>query len=297
LQLRSLHGPETKEQGYFINRGYVLAADLIFHHILEEIDAIRNEDKKVGPNGFRLTCNDLVDCLMMTKHVRRSVEIPILSVDKLLVQAVDHRERRDVYLKLAVQALECAAESVFQRYEQEQGQLDEERQRVEEMAEKGERIPQAYIETHVDAPLVLYLREFKNDFMQLHTELSASDAESPLTEVQVREQADPAATQAHYDFLQTMLGIAQRTAYHGFSAWIMERAGTFLLNMDPAKSQEFYMAAAEAYAAQGESEAKVSLNKLAAIRLDKAQKLYRQVGEDGKASLAAQHLARIRANT
>ncbi len=294
LQLRSLHGPEAAKDGFIVNRGYVIAADLIFHHILEEIDAIRYEDKKVGPNGFRLTCNDLVDCLMMTKHVRRSVEIPILAVDKLLVQAVDDRDNRELYTQLAHQALESSSEMLFQRYEQEQGQIDEERQMEEERAETGEAYEQRYIETHIDAPLVLYVRQFKDDLFGLQTELSACDAESPMTESEVREKADPDATQAHYDFLQTMLGISQRTAYNGFSAWMMERAGTFLLNMDPTKSQEFFRAAAESYARQGEHEAKVSLNKLALIRFEKAHKLYLHVGETERAGLAAAQLTKVK---
>ncbi len=294
LQLRSLHGPEAKQDGFIVNRGYVIAADLIFHHILEEIDDIRNADKKVGPNGFRLTCNDLVDCLMLTKHIRRSVEIPILAVDKLLVQAVDDRDSRELYLKLALQALESSAESIFQRYEQEQGQIDEERQREEERAAAGEEHQPTEIEAHIDAPLVIYLRQFKDNFFVLHTELSACESESPLTELEVRENANPEATQAHYDFLQTMLEISQRTAYHGFSAWIMERAGTFLLKMDPAKSQEFYRAAAESYARQGEHEAKVALNKLATIRFEKAHKLFDHVGDTEKAKLAAAQLTRVR---
>ncbi len=294
LQLRSLHGPEAEKDGYLVNRGYVIAADLIFNHILEEIDAIRNEDKKVGPNGFRLTCNDLVDCLMMTKHVRRSVEIPILAVDKLLVQAVDDHDSRELYLQLALQALESSSETIFQRYEQEQGQIDEERQMEEERAELGESYEQRYIETHIDAPLVLYVRQFKDELFTLTTELTACDASSPMTEVEVREKADPASTQAHYDFLQTMLGISQRTDYNGFSAWMMERAGTFLLNMDPEKSQEFFRAAAESYARQGEHEAKVSLNKLATIRFEKAHKLYQHVGDTDKARLAAVQLAKVR---
>lgn len=294
LQLRSLHGPEAKQDGYVINRGYMIAADLVFHHILEEIDAIRNEDKKVGPNGFRLTCNDLVDCLMMTKHIRRSVEIPILAVDKLLVQAVDDHDSRELYLKLALQALESTSELIFQRYEQEQGQIDEERQLEEERAAAGEEYTQRFIETHIDAPLVLYLRQFKDDLFSLHTELSVCDASSPMTELEVREKADPETTQAHYAFLQTMLGISNRTAYNGFSAWMMERAGTFLLKMDPQKSQQFYRAAAESYARQGEHEAKVSLNKLATIRFEKATKLFEEVGDADKAKLAAVELARVR---
>lgn len=293
LQLRSLHGPEAAKDGYMVNRGYVLAADLIFHHILEEIDAIRTDDKKVGPNGFRLTCNDLVDCLMMTKHVRRSVEIPILAVDKLLVQAVDDHDHRDLYLQLSAQALDSSAELIFQRYEQEQGQIDEERQLEEERAAAGENHEQTFIETRIDAPLVLYLRQFKEDLFALHTELSACDAESPLTEMEVRENANPEATQAHYDFLQTMLGISQRTAYYGFSAWMMERAGTFLLKMDPPKSQEFFSASAESYARQGEHEAKVALNKLATIRFEKAHKLYDAVGDQTKSKLASTALARV----
>lgn len=294
LQLRSLHGPEAKSDGYLVNRGYVIAADLIFHHILEEIDAIRNEDKKVGPNGFRLTCNDLVDCLMMTKHVRRSVEIPILAVDKLLVQAVDDHDSRGLYLQLAMQAIESSAELIFQRYEQEQGQLDEERQLEEERSAAGEEHEQRMIETHIDAPLVLYLREFKDDLFALHTELASCDASSPLTELEVREKADPQATQAHYDFLQTMLGISQRTNYNGFSAWMMERAGTFLLHMDPQKSKEFYQAAAESYSRQGEHEARVSLNKLATIRFEKAAKLFQLVGDNANAQRVSAELQRVR---
>lgn len=293
LQLRSLHGSDPATEGFVVNRGYVIAADLIFHHILQEIDAIRSDNKKVGPNGFRLTCNDLVDCLMMTKHVRRAVEIPILAVDKLLVQAVDHKDERTTYLKLAIQALESTAELIFQRYEQEQGQLDEERQMEEERAAEGEDYKQQYIETHIDAPLVLYLRQFKDDLFNLSTELGACDAESPLTELEVRENADPEATQAHYDFLQTMLGVSQRTAYNGFSAWMMERAGTFLLKMDPPKSQEFFRAAAESYARQGEHEAKVALNKLATIRFEKAHTLFNHVGDKNKAKLAANELAKV----
>ncbi len=268
-------------------RGYVLAADFILGHVRREINAIRTESALTGPRVFAGYCNEMVACLLNGDNVRRAIEIPVLVVDELLFNAIDHFKKIDVYLDLAAQALGSTTALAKQRFEREMAEAGGKSRRK---ARNGVSAPQTEraLPT-IDQPVIDYLEQLQRKLQQAQHRFSQYH---PRT--QTRQEGPGAISTdfpAQVEHFQAMLRIADMAGYAAFSGAVREQLGLLLQRGQPGKGIEFFRSAGEAYEAQGDQESQLYFTKLSAKRYEKACEQFLRANDRDRAAKAQSKIA------
>ena len=247
------------------SQGYLLAADFIFGHVKREVAGLKDNPQAVGPNAFREYCNEMIVCLLNGENVRRAVEIPVLLIDDLLVNAINIPGRAMTYLGLVVQAAQAITELTTQW--RHHGKSRKERP-------SGQEPPENPVELlTIDEPLVQYVRVFERQLDAIAAGFSQVLAARP-----VPGGPNPAIVATP----ETLAGLVRAAYASGYAPLMAELNGHPALNTGAALGDEAaarFRQAAEWWEQQGDAERGLFLTKLCAVRYQKARDHYLRSGD------------------
>jgi len=258
------------------DRGYLLAADFIYEHITRDIRAIEAENRPVGPNIFRTTCNELVACLLYGRNARRAIEMPVLIIEDLLQLSVVSSHRRDLYLELADVV---ATATVIQAMDKvESDRRDRNRRRQDEKRGEMSSSPDVDLTLLLDPDAALYAKRLQEQIARLRRELSTIPA-VPST----HDQSSPEARQAFAEYLQTLIAVASRASYTPFVAFLQTNLGGLLAPSNPQAAAVHYREAANRLVSLAAEEHALKFTKIGARRLARAAELYAALSDPAAA--------------
>lgn len=272
--------PAKRKDGtvYTRGRGYCLAADLYLKDLLKEIAKVETGERPIGPSIFRGYCNEVVDCLFAAEKAQRGVEIPLELVDGLLAKAIGSVSHQEIYLTLAIQALNSVQELAIQKL----GRDAVIRRKTIRSDMSEETPPPGHRSKHtsIDKEIISYLNGLKQSVTLIKEHLSQWDGSLPLSGHERSREQDQNHIREQFLYLQRLSRIADTAGYEGFAGLVHQQLGELVQKwLYPAKGIQFFFEAAKDYESQGDVEQALLLVQLSARRYRSAEGLYNKTGD------------------
>lgn len=307
MVLESMSRDPAKSDRYDFQRVQVLLGEMVFQHLFNEIAAMEMGERQLGPNIFSTYCGDLIEALCVGRGPNAALEMGIHIMERCLLNAVDSRERRDIYLHLAEAATRCTRdqlEHALRRPHRHQSPPPMRRSGSPSdtlsFVSSGSRC--------VEYSRELYARvsRIREEFGSLAMAPAFSRAElRMLSSGETPPRPSPALSgrlSSHLQYIQSVLALARNSEYLPLVAHLEERgARTLVARMRvegetselKERCRTAYESAATHLEAQGDREHGLGLAPLSAQRYTKALELCTMAANQALASSLQGKLATV----
>ncbi|GMV99395.1 MAG: hypothetical protein AMXMBFR84_05340 [Candidatus Hydrogenedentota bacterium] len=243
--------------------GYTFAADLILRHLLKEIEGLRDNPSRLGPNVFGSYCTDMLENMLRANQLTHAVESVVLISERLLSQSIEFAPLRYAYLELADSALKKSRELIVHQWQQSLT-LKRRTPRIRN-AEEGSAQDREHKAQAQEERAVVYLSKLAEGFEKVKLAMTA--------------EAKTAVKGTEIDQLLELVTPLDSSGFLGFGAWVMQRAGAMLLPSDPIRARALLANSARMFESQADAECRAGLLRLSASRYSIALELFTKLGE------------------
>ena len=307
MVLETVARDPQKAARYDFQRIHVLLGEFVFQHLFNEIAAMEGGERQLGPNIFSTYCGDLIDALCTGRGPHAALEMGIHITERCLLNAVDSRERRDIYLHLAEASTRCTRDQLEHALRR-----PHRHQTPTPMRRSGSSADTVGF-VNQGSQCVEYARELYARVSRIREEFGALALAPALSRAELRmlasSESPPAASAGlsqrlgnHLQYIQAALAVARNSEYLPLVSHLEERgARTLVARMrieseSPellARSRAAYESAAHHLEAHGDRENAIGLAPLSAQRYTKALELCAMAANDTQTAALQEKLAAV----
>lgn len=285
--VESLSPTDDDEKKNVRPRGFELAGELYYQHLIAEINSIKRKNGSLGPTVFSSYCTELFDSFLVGEHVRKGVGYPIMLMETLLNKAAESPEKKSLYLALADQAMRSMDELSRRKFKKDtENALRATRKKKTGDAPKSETKSPHEI---IDQELYDYLQDLQKAYAMVRDGFE----KTTLPEM----TSDSAAEIRNYiAYLQELLNATTRGRYLGLTAMMKEMLGRALHRARQETYGRYVLAAAQDLERLADKEQDLYLVVMSAHHYRKAHELYVLIRARGKAEAASGKLAKLKSD-
>ena len=307
MVLETIARSAEKPERYDFQRVHVLLGEFIFQHLFNEIAAMEMGERQLGPNIFSTYCGDLIEALCTGRGAPAALEMGVHIMERCLLNAVDSRERRDIYLHLAEAAMRCTRDQL------EHGLRHPHRTQTPAPMRRGAGASDTAGFVRSGTRCVEYARELYARVSRIREEIGSLAMAPALSRAELRVLAGGESTPrptpalaerlaAHLQYIQSVLALARNSEYLPLVAHLEERgARTLVARMRiEGESEELqgrcrkaYESAAIHLESQGDREHAVGMAPLSVQRYTKALELCQMASNTSQATKLQEKLAAV----